>query len=273
MLRGLVVAFAFLVILAPVSRADEETPVERTVKIVLIGHKLDHPFRSHMYLHECRLLAKCLEQTPGVTAVVSDGWPQDSKTMQDVDAIVFYSSPAANIMLEGRPRQQAEKLLAGGAGYTAIHWATGARGEELGETYLRVLGGWFDRSFGGLDVSRQRLVQVDPQHPVCRGWQEYDIRDEYYLKTRLMPESRPILSVNVDDQKQVVAWAYDRPDSSNGRSFGITLGHFHDNFGIEAFRRAIVNGILWTAHVEVPNTGAPVTISAADMELGEDPRK
>jgi type 1 glutamine amidotransferase len=41
-----------------------------------------------------------------------------------------------------------------------------------------------------------------------------------------------------------------------GRSFGTTLGHFHDNFANESFRRLIVNGILWSARIDVPPDGA-----------------
>ena len=37
------------------------------------GHKRDHPFGTHMYPHECKLLAKCLNQNPGVKATVSNG--------------------------------------------------------------------------------------------------------------------------------------------------------------------------------------------------------
>jgi hypothetical protein len=37
------------------------------------------------------------------------------------------------------------------------------------------------------------------------------------------------------------------------------------------FRRLIVNGILWTAHVEIPEGGAPVAVTAKDMDLGPPP--
>ena len=33
------------------------------------------------------------------------------------------------------------------------------------------------------------------------------------------------------------------------------------------FRKAIVNGVRWTAHLDVPAEGAPVDITAKDMEL------
>jgi type 1 glutamine amidotransferase len=45
------------------------------------------------------------------------------------------------------------------------------------------------------------------------------------------------------------------------------LGHFHSNFGEKPFRQMLVNGILWTAHREVPQSGAPVAITAKDLEL------
>ena len=71
-----------------------------------------------------------------------------------------------------------------------------------------------------------------------------------------------------------ISWVYERRHSKGGRSFGFVGGHFHDNFGIKEFRQAIVNGILWTAHVDVPEKGAPIAITPKDMELPpEEPKK
>jgi len=270
-----VMAFGLAILMAGNALADGE-PIdgsENVTRVLLIGHAPDHPFGTHMYLPECRLLARCLEQTPGVEAIVSDRWPKDRKTFEGVDAVVVYSSPGGNLLLKGPAEKHAQRLLGEGVGLTAVHWGTGAIGDDLGQRYLDVLGGWFDLSFGGLDVGRYRLTKIASDHPICRGWQEYDLRDEIYLKTKLVPAAKPILKVNVKGTDQVVAWVFDRPDSKSGRSFGITLGHFHDNFEIEAFRRAIVNGILWTAHRDVPKTGAPVHATAADLDIGEPPEK
>jgi type 1 glutamine amidotransferase len=270
-MRVLFAAATAILVSIHVSLAAE--PAAKPTKILLIGHELDHPFGSHMYLHECGLLAHCLAQSPNVTAVVSNRWPKDPKVLEGVTAIVIYSSPGANILLQGDHASQAEQMLVDGVGYTAIHWATGAEGKELGEKYLGVLGGWFHQSFGGLDVSPSRVLQIDPSHPICRGWKDYDLRDEWYLETRLAKEAKPLLKVPVKGKDEVVAWTFERPNSKSGRSFGITLGHFHDNFGNESFRRTIVNGILWTAHREVPSEGAPVKVEAANLELGNDPRE
>ena len=52
-----------------------------------------------------------------------------------------------------------------------------------------------------------------------------------------------------------MAWAYQRPDG--GRGFGFTGGHYHWNWGSDGFRTVVLNGIVWTAGLEVPAGGVP----------------
>ena len=158
-----------------------------------------------------------------------------------------------------------------GVGLAAIHWGTGAE-KNQGEAWLNALGGWFNADlFSKYLVRTTRLRQADPKHPICFGWEEFDLREEYYIELKFLPDAKPILKATINEKDYPVAWVYDRPDG--GRSFGFLGGHFHDNYATKPFRRAIVNGILWTAHVEVPPQGAPVDITAQDMELPPDQRK
>jgi hypothetical protein len=253
--------------------AAEQSPAGKdtsAAKIVLIGHKPDHPPGTHLYLRECGLLAKCLQQTPGVTAVVSDGWPRESAILDGASAIVIYSSPGAEIIFRPDHADQAEAFLKRGVGLTALHWATGiadAKNNRLADRYLRALGGLFGFGWSGLDISTSRVEPVLPGHPVSRGWGVYDLKDEWYLDLKFLPEAKPLAKVRVKGKEQVVAWVCDRKDSAGGRSYGNTLGHFHENFGIEPFRKAIVNGVLWTAHRDIPVGGAPCAITAEDMRL------
>ena len=80
-------------------------------RILLIGKDPDHPYGTHMYMHACRVLAKCLERTPGVEAVVSNGWPKDEATLKGVKAIVVYTSPAAELLLTGPHKDQVDKMM------------------------------------------------------------------------------------------------------------------------------------------------------------------
>ena len=84
---------------------------ESITNVHLIGHKLDHPYGTHMYLKGCRLLANCLNQNSGVRATVSNGWPSDPNLLKNIDAIVFYSSPAADIKFNEKNRTLEESLF------------------------------------------------------------------------------------------------------------------------------------------------------------------
>lgn len=247
---------------------------DKKTKVLLIGKERDHPGNTHTYLNDCELLARCLRQTEGVEAVVSNGWPTDPEVLKDVTAIVLHTRLGGTVLLRGPQRRQAEDMIKKGVGITAVHWGTGAETPE-GEPWLHVMGAWFNAERDGFSkylVQTSRLRQSDPAHPVCRGWKEYDLREEYYFQLRFLPEARPVINTVIEGKDYPVAWVYERPDG--GRSFGFVGGHFHDNFGEKAFRQAIVNGILWTAHREVPENGAPVSITAKDMELPpEAPKK
>lgn len=270
---ALVVCFAGSAVAADKPDEAKRGDGAKKTKIVLIGHAPDHPHGTHAYLPDSRLLAKCLEQTPGVRAVVSDGWPKDPTVLEDARAIVFHCRMGGDLLFHKDHLDQAKKLMKKGVGLTAIHWATGAGKGEVGELWQRTLGAWFNTGFSKVAVETAKLRRGDKKHPVCAGWEDYDLRDEYYFKLKFMPKAKPVMKAKLQGNDYPVGWVYERPETKGGRSFGFVCGHFHELFGIEAFRRSIVNGILWTAHVEVPETGAPCKITKEDMKLPPPPKK
>lgn len=251
---------------SPQAIAHRQAEAAKRKQILLVATPLDHPFGTHMYREVCQILAACLNQHPDVEAIVAreDDFPTDPRLLDQIDAIVCYSRPAGDIVLSPQHREAFERMIGRGVGFTAIHWSTGAE-VPLGPQYQSILGGWFNFEFAGIKVDRQPLVQVVPEHAICRGWNNYDLRDEFYLNLRFSDKAQPILSVQVDGQDQCVAWVLDREDG--GRSFGTTLGHFHDNYSIPEFRRMLVNGILWTTNIEVPDSGSLVDVTPQLLEL------
>ena len=258
-----------------VTAAEGISPKSKAgTKIVLIGHKPDHPAGVHLYLRECGLLAKCLRQTPGVEAIVSDGWPKDAAVLDGVSAIVYYSSPGADLLFAPDHAEQAEALLKRGVGLTALHWATGVKDDKnkkLADRYLSHLGGLFEFAWTNLLTTTSKLEPALAAHPVSRGWSAIDVEDEWYLNLKFLPEAKPISKVHVKvknkDKEQVISWVYERPNANGGRSYGNTGGHFHKNFCMDSFRKAVVNGILWTAHHDIPAAGSPCAITADDVRL------
>lgn len=253
---------------APVAaRAADEPTV-----ILLIGKERDHPPGTHEYLAECELLAKCLRQTQGIEAVVSDGWPTDPVLLARVDAIVLYTAVGGNVLFqEPARREQVEKMLKSGTGLVEIHWSTDAAPGEAGDKQLEYLGGWFSPSFSEIPVRDSEIKQVAKDHPVSRGWSDFPMKDEYYIKLKFQEAARPLFTANIDGTDYVVGWTLERPTA--GRSFGTVCGHFHECFAKEPFRKAVVNGILWAAGREVPEDGAPVEVTEADLTLPPDPRE
>ncbi len=243
---------------------------DETTKIVLIGKERDHPPQTHEYLHECGLLAKCLEQTEGVEAIVSNGWPTDPAILDGVDSIVFYTANGGDVLFDPSHRDETDELLAGRVGIVLLHWGTAASPGENGELTLKTMGGWFHSSFSEIPVVESAIRPADPTHPISRGWLMTPMKDEYYIKLRYLDAAKPVVKAVVNGVDYPVGWILEREDG--GRSFGYVCGHFHDCFAIPAFRRSVVNGILWTAGVEIPKSGASVDITPEDLVLPPDPR-
>jgi hypothetical protein len=104
-----------------------------------------------------------------------------------------------------------------------------------------------------------RLGPGAPAHPICRGVEPFTIKEELYWRIRFRdddPRLLPILkTVALGQQEpQTVAWAVERAD--DGRGFGFTGGHFFAHWENEAFRRLMVNAILWTAKADVRDAGS-----------------
>ena len=69
--------------------------------------------------------------------------------------------------------------------------------------------------------------------------------------------------------REVLAWAYERPDG--GRGFGCTGGHFHKNWANDEFRKLMLNALAWTAGLAVPAEGISSTVTSQDLEANLDP--
>jgi len=239
-------------------------------RVVLIGHAPDHPYRTHCYLPDCELLAKCLRQNGDIEAIVSRGWPTDPAVLEGVDAIVLHVRQGGDVLFHPTCREQAAELLKQGVGLTAIHWSTGGTPGEIGERYEAALGGLFHPDFSQYPVEKSTMRRATPDHPVSRGWEDYELTEEFYINLRFQPDMVPIMVAKVREADYPIGWVYERPNSHGGRSFGFVGGHFHDNFKLEPFRRGIVNGILWTAHAEVPEAGAACDVEPADFDLSAE---
>ncbi len=99
-------------------------------------------------------------------------------------------------------------------------------------------------------------------HPVSRGWKEFTLKRRALLqqlfRSRQRNGPKRYCLSDFDAAARVteardVAWCIERPDG--GRGFGIVMPHFYKNWRHAELRRFILNGIVWTAKLDVPAEG------------------
>jgi type 1 glutamine amidotransferase len=271
-------------------------------KIVFIAGGPSHGYAEHEHAAGCMLLAGCLspgkayvsaraENVPGVGTIVSKGWPKDPQVLEGAAAVVIYSDGGG-----GHPAMahldELAKLMKQGVGLACIHYAVELPTGKPGDLFKNWIGGYFE-TFWSVNPHWQATFKEFPKHPVANGVKPFTISDEWYYHMRFMDGMQgvtPILTAVPPDSTrrpgndshganphvlarkgmaEHVAWVCQRPDG--GRGFGFTGGHFHWNWGCDNFRKVVLNGIAWTAKIEIPPDGiASATPTLAELEANQD---
>jgi len=245
-------------------------------KVVLVAGKPSHGPAEHEFIAGSRLLEKCLRQNAGVEPVVlTGGWPQDESVLDGARALVFYMDGGAeHPMIQGDRLAKIGALMQKGVGLVCLHYAVEVPKSRGGAEFLDWIGGYYERPYSTNPVNDVAVTQASPEHPISRGWKDFSGRDEWYYKIRFrLGDSRitPILTTMLPKdapRREVIAWACQRADG--GRGFGFTGGHYHRNWGMPDFRRMVVNAILWSAKVDVPQGGANCTLTPDDLAQNLD---
>jgi hypothetical protein len=261
---------------------EVDAPDPKLTKIVLLAGPTSHAGGQHEYFAGCALMADWLKQTPGVWPVlVGDGWPKNEAVLEHAKAIVVYMDAGPKLpLLEPARWAKLKQLMAGGAGLVMLHQSMDVPAAQA-EDVKSWLGAVFQPDIGNRGHWDQELTKM-VQHPVTRGVPGFSVLGDGWLynlhfadgATRLAAGPVPDKSRTTADSKantgrdEVMAWAYERP--TGGRGFGFTGGDMHKNWGLEPQRRLVVNGILWTAGLEIPAEGAPVELKEELLKANLD---
>jgi type 1 glutamine amidotransferase len=231
-------------------------------KLLLVGTGPDgHPPQTHEYMAGLKILEKCLQGVPGLevsTVKAVGAWPEGPELIKRADGVVLFLSEGAAWLHHDPKRLQAlQRVAARKGGLTVLHWGMGTRDAKNIDGFVKLFGGCHggpDRKYKVVEVEAQ---VADPKHPIARGIDhKFRVKDEFYYRLKFIkPEGsvRPILRVSLDGKDETVAWAWERPDG--GRSFGFSGLHFHTNWRLEAYRRLVAQGVLWTLGLPTPAPG------------------
>lgn len=260
--------------------SEKTTSANEKKKIVLIPGNDSHGVGDHEHLGGCQLLARLLnENVPEVNAVVTEqGWPKDTTILNDAAAIVMYSDGGEAHMVIPH-MQHIDQLMKKGAGLVNLHYAVEIPKGDRGNYFLQWVGGYFETNYSVNPFWTARFDSF-PNHPVTRGVQPFEARDEWYYHMRFVENDNnlvhilatlpPSSTLELEDGPhsnnpavredvlvrklpQTVAWAYERRDG--GRGFGFTGAHVHRNWMNDQYRKLVLNAIVWAAKAEVPQNG------------------
>jgi len=259
-------------------------------KIIFVAGTPSHAPGDHEHRAGCLLLQKCLAGIPNLqTVVVSNGFPSDASVFDGASAIVIYADGGGgHPAVQGDNLKMLGKYMEQGVGLVCLHYAVEVPREKGGPEFLNWIGGYFETDWSVNPDWTAHYARL-PNHPITRGAKPFAISDEWYfhmrfregmkgvtpILTAVPPEStmnrgngahegNPAVREAVKNREpQHMAWAYERPDG--GRGFGWTGAHYHRNWGNDSFRKLVLNAILWTAKIEVPENGVPSRVTEDDL--------
>ena len=276
-LAGLCLAvFSLSAVLKAAAAADKRHVV------FLVGDDLRHASGTHEFYAGAMLLKKSLATSQikdKLSCTVVNNWPDDTGVFMNADLIVhFYKGNQAHFMNDNHAL--VDELAQKGVGQLLLHYAVDP--EEVAEPFIKKWTGGVYKT--GLSSNPHwDLKAVLEKHPINSGVAQLNLRDEWYVKmeyehdcaldhggslnqdrVHAIMRGRPdaakgngkltkALAKNKKPSDLTVFWAKERADG--GRGAGCTGAHFHKNWADDAFRKQVLNAIVWCANIPVPKGG------------------
>lgn len=268
--------------LARIAGMSEATPLKKERRIVLIaGPITGHDKYTHEYEKNVILIKQLLDTSPNLKGVHTEayfkGWVPDDSLLDTADTIVFVTDggdhrEADHPLYVGDHLKTLEKQMNRGCGVVMFHWST-FHANRLHDKITEWVGGYFDYETGNTPNRWYSAIQTwnaetalpNPEHPICRGVHPFTQPEEFYYNMRFRDNDErvtPIITTQPPNtsQQYPVGWAVQR--KNGGRGFGFTGGHFYKNWWNPDFRKMILNAIVWTAGVEIPEAGVASKLEA-----------
>ncbi len=256
---------------------EADSTVPKLAKIVLLAGSVSNKAGQHEYFAGCTLMSHWLKQNGAVWPVLAaDGWPKDERIFDGARVVVIFADGGPKLpFLDAARWAKMESLMAKGTGLVMLHQAVdvpeaqAAKIQEwLGGVWTKDIGcrGHWDMEFTP-SVKHAILNGVEPFAAPLDGW---------LYNLHFAAGATPLLAGTVPDKSrttaeakantgraEVVAWSHTRADG--GRAFAFTGCDLHKNWQVESQRRLVVNGILWSAKLDIPASGAKVAMEPADI--------
>jgi len=268
---------------AELTTEQQQVPLEvlptdpSLAKIVLIAGSTSNKPGQHEYFAGCALLMDWLKKAPGVAPVmVADGWPKNEAVLDGAKAVLLFLDGGNKLsFLEPTRWAKMQSLADAGTGFIVLHQGIDCAADKAA-TFKDWFGAVFQSDIGCRGHWDVTFTDI-PAHPINQGMKPFSLPGDGWLYnlhfaeknvTHLLAGPMPDSSRKTEHAKahagraETVAWSYERPNG--GRSFGFTGCDLHSNWGDANQRLLVLNGILWSAKLDVPANGlaSEVTLDA-----------
>lgn len=249
--------------------------VAETKEIVFIAGNRSHASGEHEFRAGSLLLAKALNEQSGLdlkASVIGVEWAKTPAVLENADAIVIYCD--ASSAIQGK-WDELDKLTAKGVGLMFMHYAVHPSKENADKYQRRWVGATMEDNYS---VNPHWLAELEvmPGHEIAQGVpKKFESFDEFYYHMRFQEDRKSVLDlvtavptrermrryINMWNwngaagmgKPQTLMWGVEREDG--GRGVGFVGGHYHRNWALDGFRTVVLNAIVWTAGMEVPEGG------------------
>jgi putative heme-binding domain-containing protein len=229
-------------------------PVERPLRIALLGGPKDHGIDEHDYPLWLVRWSALLRMADGVTVSAGNDWPAPDELAR-TDVLILNSAGAQWSATRAR---ELDAFLDRGGGLVVIHYALNGNGasDELARRIgLAWVGGQSKFRHGPLDLDFRAAA-----HPITAGLTSLHLVDESYWELTGEVASTDVLATAKEEGlPRPLFWAL---ESGKGRIFCSVPGHYTWTFDDPIFRILLLRGISWTARQDVNRLSALATLGA-----------
>lgn len=161
------------------------------------------------------------------------------------DAVVFYDMPKS---ISAEEKESYHKLLKAGKGLVFLHHSMASY--QNWDEFKSIVGGKYHEE---QNTSHSSTYQHDvdfkvkieaANHPVTQGIPDFEIHDEVYGNTEVLPEVLPLLSVDHPQSSKIIGWTHKK---ENSEIVYIQLGHDKAAYVNPNFRKLIRQAISYVS--------------------------
>ncbi|MDZ8117939.1 ankyrin repeat domain-containing protein [Pontiella agarivorans] len=219
-------------------------------QVLLVAGKSSHGQGEHEYPAGADLLAKALNDSglPIRASVCAEKWPAAGQ-LDAADSLVLYCDGNDDHLAIGHEGDLL-KVSNAGTGLVVLHYALDGTEGLLDETLMKVVGGCYHDTESANPLWTVKDPFFAAGHPITRGLKPYELKDEWYFNLRF-GDVFPVMMAKppMEEKVHTLAWTF------GDNAFGFTGGHFHSSWGEPNFRKMVLNAIVWSAGLTVPDAG------------------